>query len=114
VARDDELITRTVQDYLEGWYDADAARMDRALHPGPVKRSAAGHAGAILTKEIMRRACAEGEGTGAADVPLTIGVADGCGDIAGAVVRPAPCGDYLHLIRTSDGWKIANALWLRT
>ncbi len=37
---------------------------------------------------------------------------DVCGDIASAVVRPAPCREYLHPIRTGDGWKIADALWL--
>jgi hypothetical protein len=24
----------------------------------------------------------------------------------------APGREYLHLVRTGDGWKIANALWL--
>jgi Putative lumazine-binding len=33
MATDHELITQTVHDYFEGWYDADVARMDRALHP---------------------------------------------------------------------------------
>ncbi len=37
---------------------------------------------------------------------------DVCGEIASAVVRPAPCREYLHPIRTGDGWKIADALWL--
>ena len=36
---DHELITRTVWGYFEGWYDADVARMDRALHPDLVKRA---------------------------------------------------------------------------
>ena len=41
MATDHELITRTVQDYFESWYDADVARMDRALYPDLVKRSPA-------------------------------------------------------------------------
>ena len=32
-----------------------------------------------------------------------------CG--ASAVVRSAPCREYLHLMRTGR-WKIADALWL--
>jgi hypothetical protein len=28
------------------------------------------------------------------------------------VVRSAPCREYLYLVRTGDGWKIADALWL--
>jgi hypothetical protein len=43
---------------------------------------------------------------------VKIGIADVCGAIASAVARPAPYQEYLHLIRTGDGRKIANALWL--
>ena len=28
-------IVSAVLDYFEGWFDGDAARMERALHPGP-------------------------------------------------------------------------------
>ena len=112
MATDKELITQTVQDYFGGWYDADAARMDRALHPDLVKRSPAEDDGAILTKQLVLQACAEGEGTRAADRWVKIGIADVCGAIASAVVRSAPCREYLHLMRTGGGWKIADALWL--
>ena len=30
---DEDLIAATVLDYFEGWFEGDAARMDRALHP---------------------------------------------------------------------------------
>ena len=33
------------------------------------------------------------------------------GDIAAAVVHAVPYVDYLHLVRTADGWRIVNALW---
>ena len=39
-ATDEDLITTTVLDYFEGWFEGDAARMDRALHPDLVKRDA--------------------------------------------------------------------------
>jgi hypothetical protein len=112
MATDQELITQTVQDCFGGWYDADVARMDRALHPDLVKRSPAEDDGAILTKELMLQACAEGEGTRTADRSVKIDIADVCGGIASAVVRSAPYREYLHLIKTGDGWKIADALWL--
>jgi ketosteroid isomerase-like protein len=67
VAADHELIIRTVQDYFEGWCDADAARMGRALHRDLVKRSPADDDGAILTEDPMLQACAGGGGTRAAD-----------------------------------------------
>ena len=112
MATDQDLITETVHDYFKGWYDADVARMDRALHPDLVKRSPAEDGGAILTKDEMLEACADGEGARTVDRWLTIDIADVCGDIAAAVVRSAPYREYLHLIRTRDGWQITNALWL--
>jgi Putative lumazine-binding len=112
MATDQELISQTVRDYFEGWYDADVARIDRALHRDLVKRSPADNDGAILTKDVMLQDCAQGEGTRTADRWLKIDIADICEDIASAVVRSAPYREYLHLIRTGDGWQIANALWL--
>jgi len=35
---DETAIMRTVQDYIEGWNEGDAARMERSLHPHLVKR----------------------------------------------------------------------------
>jgi hypothetical protein len=113
MATDQELIIQTVHDYFEGWYDGDVARMDRALHPELVKRSPAEGLEAIVTKDQMLKGTAEGEGTKvAADRRLEIDIADVCGDIASVVVRSAPYREYLHLVRTGDGWRIANGLWL--
>jgi len=112
VAADHELITLTVQEYFEGWCDADAARTGRVLHRDLVKRSRADDDGAVLTEDPVLQACAGGGGTRAADRRVTTGIADVCGDIASAVVSSGPCREYLHLVRTGDGRKIANALWL--
>jgi hypothetical protein len=32
-------VVRTALDYFEGWFDGDAARIERALHPELAKRS---------------------------------------------------------------------------
>ncbi|MGB6456942.1 MAG: nuclear transport factor 2 family protein [Streptosporangiaceae bacterium] len=112
VATDQGLITQAVRDYFEGWYDADVARMGRVLHPDLVERSPAEDGGAILTKDGMLAACADGEGARTVGRWLTIDIADVCGDIASAVVLSARYREYLHLIRTADGWKIADSLWL--
>ena len=45
-------IRQTVLDYFEGWFDGDAARMDRALHPDLVKRRAGEELG-VTTKPRM-------------------------------------------------------------
>jgi hypothetical protein len=38
-------------------------------------------------------------------------VDDVYGDIASVTARAAPYYEYLHLVRTRDGWKIANVLF---
>jgi hypothetical protein len=70
------LIDEAVRDYFEGWFDADLARMDRALHPELVKRWPGEDQGATLgitTKERMLELTAEGEGV--RDLPA-VGGAD--------------------------------------
>ena len=60
-----ELITKSVLDYYEGWYDADVGRMDRAVHNDLVKRSSAREHGAVLsfiTKKQMLELTGQGEG----------------------------------------------------
>jgi hypothetical protein len=112
---DRELITRTVLDYFEGWYDGDVERIGRALHPGLVKRSPGGDEGATLgitTRERMLELTAQGAGAeDGVDRTLDIEIEDVREDIASVTVRAAVYHEYLHVVRTRDGWKIANALW---
>jgi ketosteroid isomerase-like protein len=108
---DRDLITRTVLDYFEGWYDGDVGRMDRALHPDLVKRRGGDTLG-ITTKERMLELTAQGAGAeDGADRTLDIEVEDVADDIASVTVRSAVYHEYVHVVRTRDGWKIANALW---
>jgi hypothetical protein len=109
-----EAITQTALDYFEGWFDADVERLDRALHPDLVKRRSGDELG-ITTKERMLELTAAGAGAeDGADRRIEIEVVEVYGDIATAVVRSAVYREYVHLVRTSDGWKIANALWRST
>jgi hypothetical protein len=108
-----EAITEAVLDYFEGWFDGDVARMDRALHPDLVKRER-GAALGITTKERMLKLTAEGEGREAAagrTLDIDVEIEDVSEDIASVTVRTAVYYEYLHLVQTPDGWKIANALW---
>ena len=112
-------IVATVLDYFEGWFDGDADRIERALHPALAKRSLGqvASAGADLrhvTKEQMVAWTAEGEGKTLDPGPgrrIDVTVADVHGNIASAVVDSDVYREYLHLVRTDDGWKIVNALW---
>jgi ketosteroid isomerase-like protein len=117
-AADQKQIMQTVLDYFEGWYDGDVARMDRVLHPDLVKRGA-GQDGPdrlrVTTKERMLELTALGEGKpDGADRSLDIEVEDATEDTASVTVRSAVYHEYVHLVRTPAGWKIANALWRYT
>ena len=112
--KEHELITQTALDYFEGWFDGDAVRMERALHPDLVKRQS-GEALGVTTKQRMIELTESGEGrSDAADRRLDVTVENVYGDIASVTVRSAVYHEYLHLVRTNDGWKIANALWRPT
>jgi hypothetical protein len=112
-ARDSDVaaIVATVLDYFEGWFDGDEVRMERALHPNLVKRRAGEELG-ITTKDRMLELTRLGEGKeDAKDGRIDIEVEDVYGGIASATVCSAVYHEYVHLVRTREGWKIANALW---
>jgi hypothetical protein len=111
VGTEREAITQVALDYFEGWFDGDGERMNRALHPDLVKRQA-GDELVITTKERMLELTAAGAGAAdGADRRLDVKVLEVHGEIATAIVRSAVYREYLHLVHTTDGWRIANALW---
>ena len=113
-ATERELITRTVLDYFEGWFEADVPRMERALHPQLAKHALeVDDSLRVISAPWMIDATAEGRGK-RDGVEIDVDVVEIYGDIATAIVRSTVYREYLHLVRTTDGWKIANALWQNT
>jgi Putative lumazine-binding len=109
-----ERITQPVLDYFEGWFEGDPVRMERALHPDLVKRRSGEKLG-VTTKEMMVEATERGAGKGiAAEAVVEIEIHDVYDDIASVTVHAPPYHEYLHLVRTDVGWKIANTLWQKT
>jgi hypothetical protein len=115
---DRDAIATTVADYYLGWYDGDPDRMARALHPRLAKRGWLTDATGAPTLdgddfsamvEYTRR------GQGRTDDPARrryeIRGVEVYDDIASACVYAVPYVDYLHLVRTDEGWRIINALW---
>jgi Putative lumazine-binding len=113
-------IVATAHDYFDGYFDGDVARMERALHRDLVKRSPSQDQAArlaFITAEQMISWTAEGSGkeiaAGLTDRTIEVDVLDITDDIASVLVRSEPYHEYLHLVRTGEGWKIANALFCR-
>lgn len=118
VDNDAALIVATAHDSFEGWFDGDVSRMQRALHRDLVKRSSLKDQASTLsfvTAEQMINWTREGErvqvARGLADRTIEVEVLDIRHDIASVLVRSEPYYEYLHMVRTRDGWKVANALW---
>jgi len=115
---DEIAIRATVDDYYLGWYDGDGDRMARALHPDLVKRGwlRVGSGDWSVdpdTQATMVTMAAAGRGrrTDPDERRYSVDIGDTYGDIAAVVVHAVPYVDYLHLVRTPNGWRILNALW---
>jgi hypothetical protein len=111
-------VVATVLDYFDGWFDGDAARMERALHPGLAKRALEPDGRSLDETPAAWMVDATGRGVGRqrdpGDRQIEVTIADIHADIASATVRSAVYREYVHLARTADGWKIVNALWAPT
>jgi hypothetical protein len=108
-------VVDAVLDYFEGWFDGDAGRMERALHPDLAKRGLEKDGRTLdeTTAEWMIDATARGLGRerDPGDRRITVEVEDIHGTIANATVRSAVYREYVQLVQTPEGWKIVNALW---
>ena len=109
-------IEGTAADYIEGWYNGDVGRMKRALHDDLAKRimvhdeESDSYAFRAVTKERMLEMTAAGGGEDP-DPRYEVVVDDVSGDIASARTISPEYVDYLQLVRTADGWRIANVLF---
>jgi hypothetical protein len=83
--------------------------MERALHRDLVKRKA-GETLGILTAERMIEMTSQDEGRADAG-EVEIMIDDVHEDIASVTVLGGPYYEYIHFVRTDEGWKIENALW---
>ena len=115
---DAEGIRACLLDYFEGWFDGDAGRMDRALHPVLAKHAfhvdkTRSEVPDVTTKDEMVELTRQGAGR-QRDLPdraIRIDVLAVSGDIASATVHSAIYVEFALLARTSEGWRITGTLW---
>lgn len=118
VTSKEDAVRSVVMDYVEGWFEGDMGRMQRALHPELVKRCRGiegddPDALETLPAREMIDATADGEGCreDAADRRIEIRIDHLSRGIAGVQCFCHCHVDLLHLIDMQDGWKIVNAAW---
>jgi hypothetical protein len=115
-----EAIIATALDYFEGWFNGDAERMERALHPGlnkrhvPVDMTGSQLSGATTAAQMIGwTRDGEGKAERPADLAIKVRVDDIYEQIASATVYSAVYVEYLQLARTPEGWRIVNSLYMR-
>lgn len=118
VTDDTAGIIAAAADYIEGWYQGDPARMERALHPQLAKRLIAADPAtgvnavqhmdaATLVSYVERRA-----GKPAPEVQIkNVNILSVYGDIATVRAEMNDWVDLLHLGRFAEGWRIVNVIW---
>src|SRR5262245_64465828 len=108
---DEEAIRAVVLDYVEGWFDGDAGRIERALHPELVKRCRGiegddPDALETLTQQEMVDATAQGEGReeDADDRQISVEITYLGENVASVTCLCHRFVDLLNLIRMPEGW----------
>ena len=119
-ANDEDIaIKATALNYIEGWYEGDAARMESALHPELAKRmiftdpktghSQFNHMGAMQLVQNTRRG--GGNKTPKDEQLKEITILDRFNNAAVVKIVASGWIDYLEVAKFNGQWKIINVLW---
>jgi len=117
-AADSNGIRQAALDYIEGYYEGDGARMERALHPELAKRivrtndqgrSQLGQMSAMTL--VLGTRAGGGKDTPVADRRKDVTIFDIYQGAASAKIYASGWVDYLHLAKWNGRWVIVNVLW---
>jgi hypothetical protein len=115
---DKAAITATALDYIEGWYEGNPERMERALHPdlakrivhtNPEGRSSLGQMSAMGLVQGVKRG--GGKDTPKEKQQKDVTILDIYGNTASVKVVASDWVDYLHVAKFNGRWVIVNVLW---
>jgi hypothetical protein len=118
---DTTAIRTTALNYVEGWYEGNADRMAKALHPELVKRI-------VVRDTTTGKSMVQGMGTSVLvnstrhgygkETPKErqqkeVSVLDIFGNAASVKAVMADWIDYMHMAKVDGRWVIVNVLWER-
>jgi len=116
---EEKAIKQAALDYIEGWYEGSAERMERALHPELVKRAVftdpASGKSSLQQMNAMTLVQYTRAGYGT-KVPVDqqqkdVSILDKYENIAVVKVIATEWIDYLQIAKYNGEWKIVNVLW---
>jgi hypothetical protein len=117
-AADSAAIRATALDYIDGWYEGNAERMERALHPHLAKRLVYVDAQSGRSRLVQMSALELVQSTRAGVGKLPAGerrhgvtILDVFGNAAVVKVDATTWVDYLEEIRWNGRWVIVNVVW---
>ena len=112
-------ITKTALNYIEGWYEGNAGRMESALHPELAKRmiytdpksgrSQFNHMGAMALVQGTKRG--GGTQTPKEKQLKEVTILDRFNNAAVVKIVASDWIDYLSVAKVNGEWKIINVLW---
>ena len=115
---DSAAIRSAALDYIEGYYEGNGERMERALHPELAKRivrtndqgqSQLGQMSALTLVQGTR--AGGGSRTPAAERRKDVTILDIYQNAASAKIYASGWVDYAHLAKWNGRWVIVNVLW---
>lgn len=115
---DKAAITSTALDYIEGWYEGNPERMERALHPdlakrivmtSPEGRSQLQQMSAMGLVQGVKRG--GGKNTPKERQQKDVTILDVFANAASVKVVASDWIDYLHIAKFNGRWVIVNVLW---
>ena len=118
-AADADAIKQTALDYIEGWYEGNPERMERALHPELAKRIARTDPKTGRSRLDQMSAMSLLMGTrGRVGKPAPkdkqqkdVTILDAFEGAASVKIVASDWIDYLHMARFNGRWVIVNVLW---
>ncbi len=115
---DKAAITATALDYIEGWYEGNAERMERALHPDLAKRIVrTNDQGRSMLQQMSAMGLVQGvKSGGGKNTPKErqekdVTILDVYRNAASVKVVASDWIDYLHIAKFNGRWVIVNVLW---
>jgi hypothetical protein len=118
-ATDAAAIKQAALDYIEGWYEGSAERMERALHPDLAKRIVRTDpkSGRSRLEQMSAMGLVQGVRAGyGKNTPKEkqqkdVTILDVYENAASVKVIAADWIDYLHMAKSNGRWVIVNVLW---
>lgn len=115
---DSTAVREAALDYVEGWYEGSAERMERALHPDLAKRivrTTESGSSELRAMDAETLIAAAGRGGGRETPPeemiKDVRILDMFENVASVRAEMSGWIDYMHLARWNGEWRIVNVLW---